>query len=131
MKKIEEITTEEIRQAFKCDSLAARIANDLLNLETRFARDTILSTFESVFPQTNKWVLMCYHAPSDMEILMSALNELLGCYGVEALIVNEEIRADYLNTGDTYTLTIVRDINSNDMYLTTWGDYQEKLESEE
>lgn len=89
------------------------------------------------FPQTCEWIRSCYSTPRENEIILSALNELLRAYGVEG-IENEEIYVDsyyrhfvasYLNTGDTYSTTILLDHLKNKWRLTSWGDFYESLQS--
>ena len=72
---------------------------------------------------------------TDNECRMSALNELLGTHGVEAIRTSEfidryyfDIRASYLNTGDTYAATILLDHRDEKWRLTSWGDFVESLE---
>lgn len=68
------------------------------------------------FASVQKWVSKCYNRPSRIELIMEALNEVLGGYGVEALRVKEhvdnyhfDIGYTYVNMGDTYKTTILRD----------------------
>jgi hypothetical protein len=74
-------------------------------------------------------------AGTDNECRMSALNELLLTHGVEAIRTSEhidryhfDIRASYLNTGDTYNTTILLDHRDSKWLLTSWGDFVESLE---
>lgn len=91
------------------------------------------------FPATNHWLASCYHFPRRKEIKMEALNELLQCFGVEAISVEGEfidsyhrdIVATYLNTGDTYSPTILYDNRNSVFKLTSWGDFYESLQTEE
>jgi hypothetical protein len=75
---------------------------------------------------------------TDNECRMSALNELLLTHGVEAIRTSEhidryhfDIRAGYLNTGDTYNTTILLDHRDNKWLLTSWGDFVESIEGQE
>lgn len=91
------------------------------------------------FPATNYWLTSCYHFPRRKEIKMEALNELLQCCGVEAISVEGEfidsyhrdIVATYLNTGDTYSPTILYDNRNSVFKLTSWGDFYESLQAQE
>lgn len=58
------------------------------------------------------------HASRD--VTLHDLNDLLGCFGV----VSTE-RFSYLNTGDTYTPTILFYFPSASFRVTSWGDVVE------
>jgi hypothetical protein len=102
---------------------AAAILNDTLDPETVEA--------------TEDWVRQCFHKPSDTELKMHALNALFDCHGVEAIRVDgawvdsyhHDIVAAYLNTGDTYALTVVLDSETGEFLLTSYGDYMEAYET--
>ena len=53
--------------------------------------------------------------------IMILLDHYLEGYGVEAIRSNGEIFASYVNTGDTYNLTIVTD--GSNFIVTTLGDF--------
>jgi hypothetical protein len=60
---------------------------------------------------------------------LKLLNETIGGYGVEVVgdcnCYPPAIKAEYINTGDTYSATILR-VNATGTYrLTTWGDFVE------
>ncbi len=63
-------------------------------------------------------------------------NELIDGHGVEAIRVegahvdnyHGDIVGTYVNTGDTYSLTIVHDSENNSFHLTTFGDWVEAYE---
>ena len=82
------------------------------------------------FPVTAAWVRQCYHPPGGAAIRMSCANEAAGTYGVEALHETgaDDWRAgpfaEYLNTGDTYDLTLVR-FRSGAYRMRSWGDVVE------
>lgn len=90
------------------------------------------------FPKTCEWVRSCFSAPPQNEVALKALDELLDTCGVEG-IEHDGIYVDsyhrhfvgsYLNTGDTYTTTIVLDHINNEWLLTSWGDFYESLDLE-
>lgn len=56
---------------------------------------------------------------------MECINETIGGHGVEALGDNMEPAALYVNTGDTYSPTLLYSYNSDTIRLTTWGDFAE------
>ena len=84
------------------------------------------------FPQTNKWIGDCYNKPRRIELILSALNELMETCGVEAFRGRESqyhACAEYLNTGDTYSPTILFRHDTGTFSLTCWGDFFERNES--
>lgn len=87
------------------------------------------------FPATDKWSRSCCNPLPAKDCKLSALNELLGMFGAEA--VREECAwdryygdcvAEYLNTGDSYAATLVLDHQRGKWLLTTWGDFVESRE---
>lgn len=57
--------------------------------------------------------------------LMTALNEVIGGYGVECLERNGEPVAYYVNQGDTYAVTLIRKLDTGSILVTSWGDFAE------
>jgi hypothetical protein len=64
---------------------------------------------------------------------MCALNELIGGFGVESIRLEGswdsyygDSAAEYINTGDTYSATIVHDLREDEYEFTTWGDWYEE-----
>lgn len=89
-------------------------------------------TGNPAFPQTNAWIDSCYHEPRRIERILSALNELLECHGVETFNSRKSRMhacAEYLNTGDTYSPTILFRHDTGTFRLTTWGDFFERNDS--
>ena len=69
-------------------------------------------------------VAECYHAPSTADIRLHCLNALGESSGVEAFELRDGSRCYYLNTGDTYTATLLR---VHGRYrVACWGDIAEK-----
>lgn len=107
-----------------CDIETARKARALMKGDIRI-------TDNPDFPVTNKWIAQCWNKPRRIELILSALNELLKCSGVEAFRARGDqyhACAEYLNTGDTYSPTILFRHDSGTFRLTTWGDYFEANE---
>lgn len=80
------------------------------------------------FPATNRWLDQCFNPPNRLELILSALNELLECHGVESIwSKRDELRpvAEYLNTGDTYAPTLLFFRPSTSFRVTSWGDFVE------
>ncbi len=112
----------------QCDK--AQMIADLCN------GDFIIDPYniEDDFPGTQKWVDQSYNIPNQHELVMSALNDLLGGFGVEAIrdpTDSDTIIATYINQGDTYDATIVFDEDKSEFVLTTWGDWFENWENDQ
>jgi vacuolar-type H+-ATPase subunit E/Vma4 len=76
-------------------------------------------SYESV----RKWVSQCYNRPSTGELKMEAANEILDGSGVEAIFSGDSVtqpRYAYVNMGDTYTNTVVRE-RGGKYIITSWG----------
>ena len=74
-------------------------------------------------PRTRAWVETRHHPPSDQEIALAAIDEILENHGVEA----EELRPgrwlEYSNAGDSYAPTVV--LWRGMLRVTPWGDIVE------
>lgn len=92
--------------------------------------DIVLTNYKTV--QT--WINQCYNKPSDKELKLYAINELLSGYGVEpiqheSIYINSyymNIAACYINMGDTYINTVLLDHETGKFIICSWGDYYEK-----
>ena len=70
----------------------------------------------------------CHNPPTLTHSRMVALNAVAECHGVEYARAEEGGRSEsfeYLNTGDTYTPTIIR-FDSGRYIVASWGDIVEK-----
>jgi len=87
----------------------------------------------AVAPKTEHWAeVECYNRPRLYEVRMAALNEVIGGYGVEGIEKPDshgcgryEDFIDYINTGDTYSATILYD--GGRYWIGCWGDVVERL----
>lgn len=78
-----------------------------------------------------------YHA-SGIEAILELLNIRIGGYGTEAIFGHKEraayprffldVRAIYVNTGDTYSTTILYNTVTERFSVTSWGDFVERYE---
>jgi hypothetical protein len=76
-----------------------------------------------LLPAGNARVRECYHAPSTSDVRLHCLDALLETFGIEAFQTRNGTWVEYLNTGDTYALTIVR---MNGHYrIASWGNIAE------
>ena len=84
-------------------------------------------------PACAAWVRHCYWEPDNAAQIMEALNELTNAFGVEAIfreggsIVQPSL--EYLNQGDTWNATILRDPETERIWVGCWGDVVEKWPS--
>lgn len=88
------------------------------------------------FPATVSWANSCYNPLPAKDAKLSALNELLGMFGVEPIRDENtwdnyygDCVAEYLNAGDSYAATIVLDHTRGKWLLSTWGDFVEANEA--
>lgn len=89
-------------------------------------KNTVRTTNADLFPAANACFAACYNMPSFAERRMECLNEVIGGHGVEALGDGMYPDALYVNTGDTYSPTLLYCYKRSTFRLTTWGDYVEK-----
>lgn len=71
----------------------------------------------------------CYHKPNEIELIMCALNQVLEGHGTEAIRgewldnYHCDVIAMYVNMGDTYTNTIIRDLVKNMWIVSSYDDF--------
>lgn len=83
-------------------------------------------------PRVEDWAeRQCYNRPRCSEVAMQVLSEVIGGFGVEGLEKSDSHGdgrysdyIDYINTGDTYSVTILRD--GSRYWIGTWGDVAER-----
>lgn len=87
------------------------------------------------FPGTQKWCRQCLNPPSDHDLILSALNDVVDGCGIEVIREDNssdgKIIAEYVNTGDTCSGTIVYDKEKNEFIVTTMADWVEGWEAEQ
>lgn len=124
-------TPDNIAEAFDIDLDDAKLAIKIIRYKVNPLDEP------EKFPRTHETYsrLGSLSADNDNEMRMSALDELCLTHGVEAIRTSEyidryhhDIRASYLNTGDTYAITILLDHRALRWRLTGWGDFVESLE---
>lgn len=119
--------TKKVAEFLRIDLTQAALVRALVKREIKMRELP-----EDKFPKTVAWVRSCYNQPSCREIRLQALNEAIDGFGVETIgDVNNYppvIHAEYVNTGDTYSPTVVRDNATGRYILTTWGDFMERNE---
>lgn len=119
---------KELQSTFQVTQVVAEIALRLMSGTCEVRED------DPIFPHTSRWAYReCHNLPAQHEITMHALNELLGCHGVEAIKDPRDSSvavAEYLNAGETYAPTIIRDCESGKYMLCGYGDWLEEFEQE-
>ena len=107
------------------------ITSEKADLVRRLIRNEIKTRDGSLFPETAKWLFQCYNEPCYRERLMSCIDETIGGHGVESIEGNNWRwpSATYINTGDTYSPTLLLDWEKGTISLTTWGDWVERRET--
>jgi hypothetical protein len=79
-----------------------------------------------LFPGVHAWVASCYHLPTRTERIMACISEVMQGHGVEAIDAQGiQPRAVYVNTGDTYTPTVLYCYRTRSYRVQSWGDYLE------
>ena len=130
------MTTKEIQDAFKVSPERAAIALGIMRTKGAIALSKPSSEWIwELLPKTEKWERQCFNPPNTLELKMHALNELLDCCGVECVhpeddFMYQDIWCEYLNTGDTYSTTIVFRHATGEFSLSCWGDELEAMEAE-
>lgn len=126
------LTAENIAEAFDIDLDDAKLAIKIIRY-----RANPLDEPEK-FPRTHETYsrLGDLSSKNDNEMRMSALDELCLTHGVEPIRTSEyidrfhgEVRASYLNTGDSYATTILLDHRDLKWRLMSWGDFVEWVSS--
>lgn len=107
-------SAKRLREYLGLSDEQARLVRALIRREVK-TRDATL------FPEANKHFAACYNPLPYTDRLMECLDEVVGSYGVEGL----DDGSLYLNTGDTYSPTLLYSAKTGTIRLTTWGDYVE------
>ena len=76
-------------------------------------------------PNTLKWIGKCYHEPRLADKKLEACNEFMRGHGIEGITPEGQVYpvAAFVNQGDAYALTVLLDIEENELLLTSWGDW--------
>lgn len=93
--------------------------------------EALRETIQIHCSQTAAYAASCHHDPFDSPMwrrtmVLSAINETVGTFGVEPLWRNgqQEMSGppfEYLNTGDTYAMTLVYRKSTDNLYLGSMG----------
>jgi len=122
MTETEELTTETVKAFFsELSDDACKTIADLITGKIELDPDDIPERFEG----TIRWLNQCHNYPNNDELIMSALNDTIEGFGIEGINDPDDSNnciGSYVNTGDTYSGTVVLDDDGN-FHLTTWGDF--------
>lgn len=82
------------------------------------------------FEGAQKRLKECYNAPSNTDLILNAVNDLIGGFGVEGTpytdgAIYDEDFISYINFGDTYATTILYDPGQNKFIIDSWGNVYE------
>lgn len=133
-KLINSLTNSELIEAWQIDTLKLELIKKVIEFNDDELIDNFLGEFKSV-QQLRK---QCYNPPDTLTERLTALNELIEGFGIEAIEIEGYYRNDYwanaiglyINMGDTYTLTIIYNVIDRQFEFTSWGDFYESKEKE-
>ena len=83
------------------------------------------------FTSVQTLIARCHHEPDREDLVLEACNELLDGFGIEALRgawLNDrhsDVQASYVNLGDSYIPTVIRDHARGCWLVDTTGDFVE------
>lgn len=93
---------------------------------------------QEVSKDCDKWVNTCYTFPSWHERVLEAANEIIGGHGIETLDLDDDRYTDgntafcprysYVNLGDPYLTTLLRDHKNSRFIVASYGEIVEKAE---
>ena len=96
------------------------------------ARVPSLKSLQEAFPQSNVAAIAAWRDIASRKpwcIAAQEADRAIEGYGVEAIrCPNRGLLAVYVNTGDTYSQTLLCNIATGAWCITTWGDYVEAFE---
>lgn len=76
----------------------------------------------TLVPDLDKWIP---YGPSEVDIKLTVINLLTKCHGVE-YIHDGKVRIYYVNTGESYTNTIIYDSYKQRYIIVSYGDFVER-----
>ncbi len=81
-------------------------------------------------PETRRYFDSCYHAPDNVTLTLHACDVLLGTCGVDHIGAVHMTKGPpylYLNTGDSYALTLFYARDSRRFRLRSWADVADRM----
>lgn len=103
-------------------------------------KDALAYLLETYHPETHAYRRQCFNDPIDRafsrrELVLHAIDRMLGTHGVEALGPTDNDphyvpRYQYCNAGDTYATTLIYRRDSDRLFVGCWGDIVEREDKE-
>ncbi len=99
-------------------------------------RDALEMLIADRCPDTDAYARSCYHSPWDSAMwrrtmVLHAIDRIVGTCGVEALGSSDSAPYappfEYLNTGDSYTSTLIYSRESDSLFVGCWAIVAERL----
>jgi|ETNvirenome_6_85_1030632.scaffolds.fasta_scaffold17428_2 hypothetical protein len=93
--------------------------------------DELESIIEQKLPGTDTWVRSLHRSPFGSRIwrrsaVLEGANEVIDAHGVEHIPGSERVGTiDYLNMGDTYAATLIYKWDTDNLWISSWGDVVE------
>ena len=107
------------------------VAIEVAQTLRKLAKGEVRVTRNPAFPETNKWILACYHAPNRIERILEAMGEVYGCYSVRAIRTEDDqfnAVVEYLDNGSTYATTLIFRHDTGTFRLGDIGGFRERNE---
>lgn len=124
------VTTKNLMKAFP--KLNTREAYHIMKLcnGNRKATEPV-EGLESASDAAMQRINECYNAPTSVDVILHAINAVLGGYGVEAVPWEVDAMRDgefieYVNRGDPYTTTILHNPDTQRFEISDWGSLYEE-----
>ena len=86
--------------------------------------------FPEKYEAVREWQDKCHNPPKDWQLKLCALNEILNESGVEEIAEDGKHLISYVNNGDTYAPTILYDVEKEEFFVSSWGDFLEEWQAE-
>lgn len=81
------------------------------------------SRLQDVCPKTYSWIRSCYNMPSNSEVRLHMIDEVLDGFGIEVIQHKKGYtHYCYVNNGDTYAPTIIYNRLTKRFLYCGWGD---------
>lgn len=83
-----------------------------------------------LYESVHNWIRQCYNRPSDLELELHAINEIIGGHGTEAVFQSSDDMEPlfaYVNMGDTYIMTVLYDYHAGEYVCADYGSQIEYL----
>jgi len=133
-KLINNCSDSELKRAWGIDK--AELV--LIKKAIEFDDDELIDDFLGEFKSVQHLRKQCINPPDTIQERLTALNELIDGFGIEAIRIEgyhhdnywDDCIGLYVNLGDTYILTIIYNVIDRQFEFTSWGDFYESKEKE-